>query len=268
MISDPARLLRGFATDFLTAHDVSAATRIMDPAYRLSIGGHVFDGRDTSYLPATSAQLDLFPGLVVTVHDVMLAADAVAMRFTEHGVSTGHAGNAAAWGGVTLFRIEQGRLSEGWAEEDYLARKRQLKSGICDPIPPPHAAPWDQPCEAANVVTEHTARAWLEKPDALLYSPFVEEICAEGPSYGSLIEPMTVTVNRLFSAGTRAAFHLALVGRYTGGFAEIDKALVRTPVVLRLAGLIDLRDGAVARVQVSADRLGLHRALIDGRGAT
>lgn len=267
MISDAARLLRGFATDFLTAHDVTAVTGIMDPAYRLSIGGHVFDGRDASYLPATSAQLDLFPGLVVTVHDVVLAPDAVAMRFTEHGGSTGHAGNAAAWGGVTLFRIERGRLREGWAEEDYFARKRQLKSGICDPILPPHAAPWDQPCEHADPETENAARAWLEKPDALLYSPCVEEICAEGPSFGSLIEPMAVTVDRLFSAGMRAGFHLALVGRYAGGFADVDKALVRTPVVLRLAGLIDLRDGSVARVQVSADRLGLHRALIDGRGA-
>ena len=71
-LSPEARALRGFATDFLTSHDVSAVEWVMDPAYRLSIGGHVFDGRDTQYLPATAAQLDQFPGLTVTVHDAIL----------------------------------------------------------------------------------------------------------------------------------------------------------------------------------------------------
>ena len=263
MIGASARLLRGFATDFLTSHDVAAVEAIMDPAYRLSIGGHVFDGRDTSYLPATAAQLDLFPGLVVTVHDVVLGPDAVAMRFTEHGVSTKHPGHAAAWGGVTLFGIANGRLRHGWAEEDYLARKRQLKSGVCDAILPPHPAPWDAPCDAPDPETERIARAWLEKPDAPLYASGVDEIRAEGARFGALIEPTGVTINQIFTAGNRAAFHLDCAGRYAGGFDDIDATRIRTPVVLRMAGLIDVIDGKVTRAQVSADRLGLHRALLD-----
>ena len=59
-ISTPARLLRGFALDFLTCHDLTEVTRIMDPDYRLTIGGHVFEGRDQVYLPATAAQLEQF----------------------------------------------------------------------------------------------------------------------------------------------------------------------------------------------------------------
>jgi SnoaL-like polyketide cyclase len=263
MIGTSARLLRGFATDFLTAHDVRVVEAIMDPAYRLSIGGHVFDGRDTAYLPATAAQLDQFPGLVVTVHDVILGTDAVAMRFTEHGVSLKQPGRAAAWGGVTLFRIEGGRLHRGWAEEDYFARKRQLKNGVCDAILPPHPAPWDAPCEAPDPETERIARAWLEKPDAPLCASGFEEIRAEGTRFGALIEPTGVTINQLFTAGNRAAFHLDCAGRYAGGFDDIDATRIRTPVVLRMAGLIDVSDGKVTRAQVSADRLGLHRALLD-----
>ena len=46
-LSLPARLLRGFATDFLTSHDIAEARRIMAPGYTLNIGGHVF-GRGSS----------------------------------------------------------------------------------------------------------------------------------------------------------------------------------------------------------------------------
>ena len=125
-LAPQAVLLRGFATDFLTSHDEAEVERIMDPAYCLSIGGFLLDGRDDSYFPATAAQLAQFPGLSVTVHDAIIGTDHVAMRFTEHGASVRDGGRVAAWGGVTLFRIADGRLAEGWAEEDYFARKRQL----------------------------------------------------------------------------------------------------------------------------------------------
>ena len=145
MLSPEARALRGFAVDFLTSHDTTAVDWVMDPAYRLSIGGHVFDGRDAQYLPATAAQLDQFPGLTVTVHDTILGTAGVAMRFTEHGASRRDDGRVAAWRGITLFALHDGRLAKGWAEEDYFARKRQLKSGVPDAVAPPALAPWDGP---------------------------------------------------------------------------------------------------------------------------
>ena len=260
-LSLPARLLRGFATDFLTSHDVDEVERIMDPAYRLDIGGHVFDGRDNAYLPATAAQLDQFPGLVVTVHDVVLSPDHAAMRFTEHGVSPRH-GRAAAWGGVTLFRIEGGRLRHGWAEEDYLARKRQLKAGACDPIAPPHPAPWDAPVEVSDARTESAVRDWLAQ-ERLLEAPELEEIRVGGPRFAELVAPDQVRVTHLFSAGARAAFHAECVGTFRGGFEDVGRAQVGVAAVLRVAGIADVADGRVARVQLSADRLGLHRSLLD-----
>lgn len=256
MISPQTRLLRGFAIEFLTCHEPAAVPRIMDPAYRLSIGGHVFDGRDDAYLPATAAQLDQFPGLCVTVHDVVIGADAVAMRFTEHGVSGKHAGRAAAWGGVTLFRIECDRLRQGWAEEDYFARKRQLASGICDAVRAPHRNPWDIVPQDPDPATEAAVRAWLGAPAAWSN---IDEISAEGPRLADLVTIDRTTVSALFTAGDRAAFHLECHGRYIGGFPDI--AATGAPATLCLAGLLTVADGAVIEAQVAADRLGLHRAL-------
>ncbi|WP_157083095.1 hypothetical protein [Novosphingobium lentum] len=262
---DPAAcLLRGFAVDFLTAHNAAAAQRIMDPGYRLSIGGHLFDGRDGSYLPATLAQLEQFPGLCVTVHDVIIGEDAMAMRFTEHGVSIRSPGHAAAWGGITLFTTSAGRLRHGWAEEDYFARKRQLKSGVCDQVLPPHQAPWDEPALAPDASTEAAARAFLAVPGSLLERPHVETICAGGPALGQLIVPSALTVNMLFTAGNRAGFHVTCHGSYAGGFADVDAGLTGREVTLPMAGMMTLDpSGDVTRVQVSADRLGLHRHLLD-----
>lgn len=262
-LSPEARALRGFATDFLTSHDVSAVEWVMDPAYRLSIGGHVFDGRDTQYLSATAAQLDQFPGLTVTVHDAILGTDGVAMRFTEHGASLRDDGHVAAWRGITLFRLRDGRLIHGWAEEDYYARKRQLKSGTPDAVAPPAVAPWDQPVLPGDPAVEAIVRDWAA---TILSDPAIDPVLVDGPGFDTLVSPERVTISHLFSAGARAAAHLECHGRYEGGFADIDAALVGTPVVLRLAAMIDVAGGAVVRAQVSGDRLGLHRHLLSSMG--
>lgn len=260
----PARLLRGFATDFLTSHDIAEARRIMAPGYTLNIGGHVFAGRDEQYIPATAAQLDLFPGLVVTVHDVVLAPGWAAMRFTEHGVTAAGPGHAAAWGGITLFRFEDEQLGEGWAEEDYFARKRELKSGQCDAVLPPMPAPWDQPCEDPDPVTEDAVRKWLALPENLLSAP-VEQVRVGAPDFADLIAPSQIAVSALFSAGSRAAFHATVTGTYRGGFANVATELAGVDIRLRVAGIADVVGGEVYRVQLSADRLGLNRDLLGRR---
>lgn len=261
-LSPQARALRGFAIDFLTSHDPTAVEWVMDPAYRLSIGGHVFDGRDDAYLPATVAQLDQFPGLTVTVHDVILGTAGVAMRFTEHGASLRDGGRVAAWRGITLFRLRGDRLIEGWAEEDYLARKRQLRQAYADPVDPPALAPWDQPVLPPDAVVEAAVRQWAAR---VLDDPATEPVLVEGPDLVSLIKVDSVTITHLFSAGNRAAFHADCRGHYRGGFPDIDSGRIGAPVVLRVAAMVDLAEGRVDRAQVSADRLGLHRQLLAPR---
>jgi SnoaL-like polyketide cyclase len=261
-ISPSAQLLRGFAVDFLTAHNVAAVETIMEPDYALSIGGFLLAGRDDSYLPATAAQLEQFPGLCVTVHDVVIGPDAVAMRFTEHGASIRHQGRLSTWGGVTLFRIKNGRLQKGWAEEDYFARKRQLSSGICDAVKATHPAPWDAPCEGPDAAVEALASAWITNPASWSDAARIDEISAEGPRFSDLVAIEAVAVNQLISAGKRGAFHISCTGSYTGGFEDIDPARIGQSVTLHLAGIFDVALGQVTRVQVTADRLGLHRSLM------
>ncbi|MEA3132515.1 MAG: hypothetical protein QOG17_361 [Gammaproteobacteria bacterium] len=263
-LSAPAQILRGFALDFLACHDVAAVTRIMDPDYRLTIGAHVFEGRDAVYLPATAAQLEQFPGLCVTVHDVILGPDAVAMRFTEHGASLKHGGRAAAWGGVTLFRISNGRLRHGWAEEDYFARKRQLATGRCDAVKPPHPAPWDVAVEPPDEAAADLARSWLRDPGAFAITDHLEEISSEGPLFAELISVDEFSLEELFSAGNRVAFRVVGHGRYAGGFTDID-ARIGDRVNLSVAGLLTVHAREVTRVQIAYDRLGLHRCLLNTR---
>jgi predicted ester cyclase len=263
-ISAQARLLRGFAVDFLTSHDLSAVEGIMDPAYRLTIGGHIFEGRDRVYLPAAAAQLDQFPGLVVTVHDVLLAPDAVAMRFSEHGVSQRDQGRAAAWGGITMFRIMNGRLLHGWADEDYLARKRQLTTGVCDAVKSPHPAPWDVPVETPDPASLEATRRWLASPQAFA-DPGVEQICAGGPTLAELIVADEFRVDVIMSAGARVVFRAIGHGRYAGGFADIGRSRVGQSIDLSIMGLVRVRNNAVYDVQIVFDRLGLYRTLSDKR---
>ncbi len=258
-----ALLLRGFAVDFLTCHNVAAVETIMEPDYTLNIGGHVFSGRDDSYLPATAGQLEQFPGLCVTVHDTVIGPESIAMRFTEHGASNRHGGLLSTWGGVTLFRIKNGRLHEGWAEEDYFARKRQLASGVCDIVKAPHPAPWDAPCEAADAAVETVACQWLANPASWSDASLIDEISAEGPRLNDLISIEAVDIEYLFSAGRRGAFHLKCTGTYKGQFDDIDPARIGQEVEIRLAGIFDVAGDNIARVQVTADRLGLHRSLME-----
>ena len=261
-IGPSAQLLRGFAVDFLTCHNVAAVETIMEPDYALSIGGFLLNGRDDNYLPATAAQLEQFPGLCVTVHDTVIRPDAVAMRFTEHGASNRHGGRLSTWGGVTLFRIRNGRLHQGWAEEDYFARKRQLAGGGCDVVKAPAPAPWDAPCEDPNAQVEALAAAWLVNHSSWADTSRIDEISAEGPRFADLVALDGVKINQLFSAGNRGGFHLSCTGAYTGGFADIDPARIGQNVTLRLAGIFDVAGGQISRIQVTADRLGLHRSLM------
>jgi predicted ester cyclase len=261
-ISPSAQLLRGFAVDFLTAHNLAAVETIMEPDYSLHIGGFDLSGRDDKYLPATGAQLEQFPGLCVTVHDTVVGPDALAMRFTEHGASNRHGGRLSTWGGVTLFRIQNGRLHRGWAEEDYFARKRQLADGICDAIKPPHPAPWDAACEAPNAEVEALASAWLRDPAIWSDSSRIDEISAGGPRLAEIARIESVVIDQLFSAGQRGAFHLTCTGTYSGMFEDIDPARIGDSVTLRLAGIFDVAGGQISRIQVTADRLGLHRSLM------
>jgi hypothetical protein len=256
-----ASLLRRFAVDLLTAQSWSVLPEIMADDYRLNIGGHVIAGRESQYRPAMEQTFAQFPGLCVTVHDVVLGEDVMAMRFTEHGASRRSQGRRAAWQGVSLFRIRGGRMQVGWAEEDYFSRKRQLEIGNCDPIESPASAPWDAISRPPDAAAEAAAREWLRSGAFLTTSGVRWAGDDTGPVSSRLLEADAVTVDELFSAGDGVVFHATIAGTYCGGFKGIDTDPARGRAELRLAGIATTRGGAIAEACIVSDRLGLQRAL-------
>lgn len=260
-IHPTAALLRGFAVDFLTGHDLGVPARIMAPDYRLTIGGHVLDGRDDAYLPATATQLERFPGLCVTVHDIVITDEAAAFDFTEHGASLRHDGQTCSWDGVAVFRVRDGRLACCWAEEDYFSRRQQLSTGRCGRLRPPHVAPWDTTPADGDPGAEDAARAWLTRGEPVATMGIDESKDSTGPGPGDLIWVSETVINELFSAGTRVAFHVTQRGAYAGGFDDIAESVAGSPVLLHAAGLLTVQNRKVVAARVTSDRLGLYFSL-------
>jgi predicted ester cyclase len=261
-VSDPLRLARRFANDFMNGHDLSVVPEIMSETYTLHIGGHDLSGRDEVYLPAVSSQLEEFPGLVLTVNDVICAPEGVALAFTEHGASVRLGGTRAAWRGVVLYRIAEGRLVEGWAEEDYLARRRQLADGMADPVDPPVVAPWDTAVVPADPDAEGVVRAWLSN-GAVPLAELAYDDQPPGVVTSALLQDVEVTVDALVAAGRRVAFHAALRGSLCPNEVERSNAGGSNDpreLVLHVAGMVEVADQAIVKGRIVQDRLGLQRS--------
>src|SRR2546430_12055290 len=121
-------LMRRYCIDYTARHDLSVCDDIMVPGYTLHMGVHHLAGRDEAYKPAAAAQFRQFPGLCLTVNEIICSGDRLALRFTEHGASARHDGARAAWAGVGLYRWDGQRLLENYVEQDYFGRRRQLRS--------------------------------------------------------------------------------------------------------------------------------------------
>ena len=249
-------LVRRWAVDWLGGQHPEVCDDVLAPEYALRIGGYLLGPRDT-YVPATLAQLSRYPGLVLTVHSLVASGDRVAIVFSESGASVRLGGRTAAWSGVSLFRGD-GQLTHCWAEEDYFGRRRQLESGVCDPVAAPAPAPWDTEPLPPDEAAEDVVRRWLDGPDLRA----AEVVCddeATGQPASRLLEVASCQVHELFSAGGHVAFAATQTGRYLGGL-DVDGAQGR-PAVLHVAGLVRVQGGRVVDGRVVRDRLGTARAL-------
>lgn len=249
-------LMRRYVVDYTNAHDLSVCDEIMEPDYVLRMGPHVLAGRDEAYKAATRAQLRQFPGLGLTVHEIVSSGDRLALRFSEHGASVRHHGRVAVWAGIGLYHWNGTRLTANYVEQDYQARRRQLAGGGCDPVGAPAPAPWDTPARPPDPHAEHVVREWVAR--ATTGTPGV--VCDDGRPAAPLVEGADAEVDDLFSAGDRVGVHAELRGRFTGGLDGLDDR-IGEPAVLHLAALVRVRAGRVVGGHVVRDRLGLQRAL-------
>jgi hypothetical protein len=233
----------------------------MVPGYALHMGTHDLTGRDEFYKPATQRQFDQFPGLVLTINEIITNGDRLCLRFSEHGASIRHEQRRAAWSGIGLYKWDGERLLENYVEQDYYSRRLQLASGRPVDVETPATAPWDTMPEPADVRAEALVRAALIA-GTLLKNPGIkfDDGGATGPSQ-EILQPKKVSLNDCFSAGDRVAFHIAQVGRLTADFSMGRAQLVGTEVTLHMAGVVTVKEGVITGGRVVRDRLGLQRRL-------
>ena len=256
-------LTRRWVVDYFNRHDSSVCKEFVTPDYALSIGEYTFSGRDEEWLPAVQKQMTLFPGLGMTVHRILVGVDQSAVYFTQHGASGGAGGPVACWSGVALYRSNGTMLSGCVAQEDYMTRQRQLKSGTADAIAAPAAAPWDTPALPGDPQAEAVVRAWLTQSWPAR-APGV--LCDDEHITGATplsFEVTTSEVTTLFSSGAEVAFHVRQTGRYHGGLPGLDGLAVGSrEAVLHCNGIVKVEGDAVVSGWVIRDRAGLRGSLL------
>ena len=253
--TSPVQLLRRWVVDYFNRRDAAAARAFIAPEYTLRIGEVVFAGRDEQWLPAVDKQMQLFPGLGMTVHQVLTGDDWVAAWFSEHGSSQGR---TACWSGVAIYASDGYRLTGCIAQEDYLTRQRQLKSGIPDSVEPPAAAPWDTPCLPGDETAERAVRQWLAGSWPAENSAIRcddEHITGVRLRFG--VE--AASVDTLYSSGPDVAFHVRQQGYYLGGIVDVEAR--RQPAILHCNGIVRVEGGVVRSGRVIRDRMGLRSDL-------
>ncbi len=251
-------LLRRWVNDYFNRHDNAAARAFIASDYTLQIGEVTFAGRDESWLPAVTEQMRLFPGLGMTVHRTLAGADWAAAWFSEHGAS---GGRVAVWSGVAIYFSDGERLTRCIAQEDYMTRQRQLKSGLADPVDPPAAAPWDVAPAPPDHAAEAVVRTWLQGswPQAGEVRCDDEHIINVSLQF----ETHAVEIGAIRSSGSEVAFHARQMGVYLGGLRGVETG--GATAALHVNGMVSVVDGRVTGGRVIRDRLGLRAALREGR---
>ena len=254
------RLMKHYVVDYTNSHDQAETAKIMEPDYHLRMGPYDVVGRDTAYYAATRKQMDQFPGLGLTVHEVWTSGERLMMRFSEHGASNRHDGALTAWGGIGLYRWNGDRLVSNSVEQDYFSRARQMKTRAPNPVEGPAIAPWDTAADAPDAAAEATVRAWLEAGQ-LARTPGV--LCDDawtGAEVEAVVDQDEIILNDMFSAGSHIGFHATQIGALLADFAP-TKAEVGRKVELHMAGIVHVMDGVVTSGRIIRNRLDLQRTL-------
>lgn len=254
-------LMRRYVCDYTNRHDFSVCDEIMVPDYTLHMGTYDLAGRDTHYKPATNKQFQQFPGLGLTVNQIVTNGSRLCLRFSEHGASMRHDGALASWGGIGLYKWDGERLTENFVEQDYYSRREQLASGRPKPVETPALAPWDTAAEPANAQAETVVRDVLQHRDLTDIEGVVFDDAWTGSPPQRVLRPDGATIDDLFSAGEQVAFRITQTGTLLADFTGAAPRQVNTSVFLHMTGLVTVRDGRIVAGRVIRDRLGLLRRL-------
>lgn len=252
-------LMRRYVYDYTNRHDFAACDEIMVPGYTLHMGTYDLTGRDSHYKPATDKQFQQFPGLSLTVNEIVTNGARLSLRFSEHGASTRHNGALASWGGIGLYKWDGERLTENYVEQDYYSRREQLASGQPKPIESPALAPWDTSPQPENSAAERVVREVLTRGDLTATPGIVFDDAWTGAPLQKVLQPDGAVIDDFFSAGDQVAFRITQSGRVLADFAAEPR--VGQLAFLHMTGIVTVRDGQIVGGRVIRDRLGLYRRL-------
>lgn len=250
-MTEALALVRRWVNDYFNRHDAASARDFCAPDYALDIGDIVLAGRDEAWLPAVDLQMAAWPGLTMTVHQTLAGDGWAAVWFSEHGASRGL---SAVWSGVAIYRADNGWLTGCIAQEDYLTRRRQVKTGTMDTVDPPCVAPWDTPNLPPNPEAETIVHRWLAGNWPC------SETTVRSDDEHITGAPMAFDVTGmercfLWSSGDVVAFHTRQCGIYRGGLPSSPASDL--PETLDVNGIVRVEGGRVVSGRVIRDRMGL-----------
>lgn len=257
-------LMRRYCIDYTNAHVQSVCDEIMASDYQVTISGRTLTLAE--YHDAVSAAFRRYPTLMLTVHEMILAGDRLAMRFSEHGAVGRSRLAIAAWPGIALYQWNGARLVRCRVEQDFLGRDEQSESGQTEPMPAPHPDPWatTQDREPSDVA-ERAVKQWLARvsaePGGLFAAPALR-LLESGDGSSPLLDDQRVVVDDLFSAGDHVAAAVTVHGVYLGGLPNLganDPIGRRGQVSATLLAKVD--NAEVVHVKLVRDRWGLIRRL-------
>jgi predicted ester cyclase len=134
--SEAEALVLGFFEHALNAHDLDAFDRYCDIAYLWHGSSDPDLGPEISGLEPFKNAVGLFfegfADLKITVLDMAIGADRVAVRFYETGTHTGPflgvapTGRRARWDTQAFYRAAGGLLVEEWSVGDNLSLMKQI----------------------------------------------------------------------------------------------------------------------------------------------
>jgi len=253
-------LMRRYCIDYTSAHDQSVCDDIMSPAYRITISGRTME-MDV-YRDAVSAAYRRYPTLVLTVHELMLSGDRLAMRFSEHGAAADDPDHVAVWPGISLYRWDGSVLLECRVEQDFLTRDEQTADGRTAPLEPGHPDPWATTRDlTAGPGAESAVRTWLgaleEDPTSALAMPGVTLLGSDRPD--ALVSDAVVRIDDLFASGERVAAAVTVEGAYAGGLAGLGEEHVGVRAELPMTLVADTTGGSLTGVRIVRDRWGFVR---------